>query len=127
MPVAYFFPLLTASDNTHRKPDSSPSPWMIAESSELHRSIWFPATLCFLFEGLSLPFPADEKFTGAIPAKLANLSTLENHLMSPISKSSFATVVSLTPDFTMLKQDVDYLEAMMLENKLNDQYPQLNL
>lgn len=98
MPVAYFFPLLTASDNTHRKPDSSPSPWMIAESSELHRSIWFPATLCFLFEGLSLPFPADEKFTGAIPAKLANLSALENHLMSPISKSSFTTVVSLTPE-----------------------------
>lgn len=79
------------------------------------------------FEGLALPFPADEKFTGAIPAKLANLSALENHLMSPISKSSFATVVSLTPDFTMLKQDVDYLEAMMLENKLNDQYQQLNL
>ncbi len=26
-----------------------------------------------------------------------------------------------------VKQDADYLEAMMLENKLNDQYQQLNL
>ena len=26
-----------------------------------------------------------------------------------------------------VKQDADYLESMMLENKLNDQYQQLNL
>ena len=32
-----------------------------------------------------------------MPAKLATLSALGNLLMSPISESSFATVVSLTP------------------------------
>lgn len=58
-----------------------------------------PCNLLFpCLDGLSSPFPAEEKFTGAIPAKFASLSAFGNLLMSPISESSFATVVSLTPE-----------------------------
>ena len=46
-PVAWFCLSPTASDNRHRKPDSSASLWMTTESSVLQDNKWFPAIFYF--------------------------------------------------------------------------------
>ena len=74
MPVAYFFLLPVAFDSTRKKPDSSTSLWVATESSEWQESRLSIAIFWFAcFEFLSSPFPADEKFTGAIPTWLTYL------------------------------------------------------
>jgi len=45
----------------------------------------------------SLPFPAELKFLGAIPAKQASLSALEKRRMSPISAMSLLATALPTP------------------------------
>lgn len=96
MPAVCFYSLPTASDNTHGSQDSSTSLWMIVESFELQESIWFPAIFCFRVLRTYHHLFLRKNFTSAIPAKFANLSALANRLISPISESNFAILVSLT-------------------------------
>lgn len=102
MPAVYSSLPLLSTGNTHGIPYFSVFRLRIPESSGLPERKRLPVTACF--RHISLPFPADEKFTRAIPMNFASLLAFGKRLIFPISDRIYAAVIMSIPGMVISVQ-----------------------